>query len=129
MGYVWLIVSIAAITAHQLFMKEGTLIAGEASEDLSELADWLLKLVSNPYTLSAIFFVAVSIIAWAFAMSRLKLSYITPLYAAVPIVFIAIFSLLLFEEDITRLGWLGIVIICAGVFLVSMQRESSDSKA
>jgi len=128
MGYLWLIVSIAAATAANLFLKEGTLIAGEASENFSELPRWLLKLFSNPYTLSALFFFVLMLIGYIIAMSRLKLSYIAPLYLAMQIVLTAVFCLFLFEEEVTGLGWLGIVIICVGVFLVAIQRESSGSK-
>lgn len=128
MGYAWLIVSIAAITASTLLLKEGTLIVGEASENLSELAGWYLKFVFNPYSLSAGFFFFLANIGYAIAVSRLKLSYIYPLFVAIPLAFVVVFSLLLFEENITGLGWLGIVIVCGGVFLVAIQRESTRSK-
>jgi len=128
MGYVWLMVSIAAMTASNLFLKEGTNIVGEASENLSELPSWYLKFVSNPYTLSAGFFFVLAIIGYTIAVSRLKLSYIYPLFVAIPLAFVVVFSLLLFEEEVTGLGWLGIVIICGGVFLVAIRRESSGSK-
>ena len=32
---------------------------------------------------------------------------------------VALFSLVLFREDVTLVRWLGIAVICAGVFLVA----------
>jgi len=117
----------AAITAAGLFLKEGTLIVGEASENFSELPDWMLRLVSNPYTLAALFFFAMSQIGFVVPFSRLKLSYIQPLCTAIGLILSPIFAFLLFEEKVPWLGWLGIVIMCVGVFLVSIRGGTSDS--
>jgi len=38
---------------------------------------------------------------------------------ALSYVLVALFSLFLFKEDVTALRWLGIIVICVGVFLVS----------
>ena len=127
MAYLWLWLSIAATVASGLFLKEGTLIVGEASENFSELPGWMLKLVSNPYTLCALFFFVLSAVTYTMAMSRLKLSYVMPLGTAIPLVSGPIFALLLFKEEVPWLGWLAIVIICVGVFLVSMRADASDS--
>lgn len=128
MGYWSLWVSIAATVAATLFLKEGTLIVGEASENFSELPSWMLKMLSNPYTLSAIFFMIPQIVAYTIALSRLKLSYMFPLSQATQLALVVVFSLLLFEEKVTWLGWLGIVTICIGLFLISMRRNISDTK-
>ena len=128
MGYWSLWVSIAGTVAATLFLKEGTLIVGEASENFSELLSWMLKMLSNPYTISAIFFMIPQIVAYTIALSRLKLSYMFPLSQATQLVLVVVFSLLLFEEKVTWLGWLGIVTICIGLFLISMRRNISDTK-
>jgi len=128
MAYFWLWVSIAMATASALFLKEATVIVGDLPEDFSAFPDWMLTMVSNPYTLSALFFFVLAIITNTIALSRLKLSYIFPLISVVPIALIAVFSLLLFEEKVPWLGWLAIATICVGVFLVSMRTGASDTK-
>jgi len=128
MPYFWLCVVIATQPVCLLFLKEGTLIVGEAPENFSELAGWLVKLFSNPYTLSAVFFFVLNAICWIIAMSRLKLSFMFPFSQAAQIVLVTVFSLLLFEEKVIWLGWLGIVTICVGLFLMSMPRNISESK-
>jgi len=126
MAYLWLWVSIAATVASGLFLKEGTLIVGEASENFGELPAWMLNLVSNPYALCALFFFVLNVVAYTIAMSRLKLSYIMPLGVAIPLVLGPIFALLLFNEEVPWLGWLAIVIMCTGVFLISMRPDTND---
>ena len=128
MAYLSLWVSIAATVAAGLFLKEGTLIVGEASENFSELPGWMLELVSNPYTISALFVYVLSWIGFTIAVSRLKLSYMTPLFTSIPLVLVAALCLPLFGEKVPWLGWLSIVIICVGVFLVSMRTATGDSK-
>lgn len=105
-AYLWLWLSIATTVASGLLLKEGTRIVGEASENFSELPGWMLKLVSNPYTLSALFSFALSAVTYTMAMSRLKLSYVMPLSTAIPLVSGPIFALLLFKEKVAGgVGW------------------------
>ena len=129
MPFIWLCISIASAIVNALFGKEAALIVGEVPEAPSEATRWFFRYLINPYNIASIFFLIPMAIGYAIAVSRLKLSFITPLYTAVPLVFIGIFSLIFFDEDITGLGWLGIVIIFVGVFLVAMGRERSVSKS
>lgn len=126
MGYVCLWISIATGIAAGLFLKEGTNIVGEAPENSSEMTTWMLNMITNPYTLSALFFFIVTGITFSIALSRLKLSYIYPLFMAVPLVVTPLLALPIFDEKVPWMGWLGIVIICVGVFLISMRRSASD---
>jgi multidrug transporter EmrE-like cation transporter len=128
MAYLSLWVSIVASVAANLLLKEGTHIVGEAPGNFSELPSWMLNVVTNPYTISALFASILAGICITIAMSRLKLSYIMPLYTAVPLIFVVALCLPLFEEKVPWLGWLAIVIISGGVSLVSMRADTSDSK-
>lgn len=126
MAYLWLWISIAADAASDLFSKEGTIVLGEAPKAASEATIWFLKLLINPYVVAALLCVVLGAITFTIAMSRLKLSYLVPISSAMIPVVVAIFSLVLFEEVITGPGWLGLVIICVGVFVVSREKGSSD---
>lgn len=128
MPFLWLCISIAFGAANTLFAKEATAIVGEVPEVPSEVAHWYLKFFSNPYQIAALSFWIPNLLGYTIAVSRLKLSYIFPLSQATQLVLIVVFSLLLFEEKVTWLGWLGIVIVCIGLFLISMRRNISDSK-
>ena len=60
----------------------------------------------------------VNVPAWILAVARAELSHIYP-FMALSYVLVALFSLLLFRENVTALRWAGILVICVGVFLVS----------
>lgn len=129
MAYFWLWLCIGVSAASTLFLKEATLIVGEAPANSGELGGWAVDLVSNPYALSAMFFFVLSLITYPIALSRLKLSYMFPLYTATQLVLVAVFSLVLFEEGLTWLGWVAIVTICVGIFLVSRpRRDTGESR-
>jgi len=68
--------------------------------------------------MSAVFLTIVAALGWLLAVSRAQLSFVCP-FMALSYVLVALFSLVIFKEDVTTLRWLGIMVICLGVFLVS----------
>jgi len=106
------------MTAVQLFLKKGLLLVGQAPHNFSELVHFFLRAYTNVYIISAVFLTIVTALAWLLAVSRAELSQIYP-FMALSYVLVALFSLLIFKEDVTALRWLGIIVICSGVFLVS----------
>ena len=118
MDYVWLILAIALIPASQVFFKAGILRVGQSPQQLGKLPRFLLKAVFNRFVICGIVLQLLSVIAMGSAISIFALSYFFPLSQAIPIVLVAVFSLVLFREKISRMSWLGIVIICVGVALL-----------
>ena len=118
MVYLLVSISVAAMTAAHLFLKKGMLIIGRAPQNPGELVPFYLKAFTNIHVISGIFLIILTGLAWILAVSRAELSSIYP-FMALSFVLVALFSLLLFKEDVTILRWLGIIIICLGVFLVS----------
>lgn len=106
------------MTAAQLLLKKGLLLVGGFPQNLSELGHFFAKAYTNAYILSAVFLTIVTALAWILAVSKTELSQIYP-FMALSYVLVALFSLLIFKEDVTALRWVGIVVICFGVFLVS----------
>ncbi len=78
----------------------------------------------NPLIVLGFLATALSSIFWLAALSRSELSYAYPMISIGYIV-IALASWLLFGEDLNWTRWLGIFIICGGVFLMS---RSGDKK-
>jgi len=106
------------MSAAQLLLKKGLHVVGEFPGRLSDLLPFFLKAYTNIYVISAVLLTIVTALAWILAVSKAQLSSIYP-FMALSYVFVALFSLLIFKEDVTALRWVGIVVICAGVFLVS----------
>ena len=118
MVYLLIFISVAAMTAAQLFLKKGMLLIGQFPQNFSDLIPFFIKAFTNTYVISAVFLTILTALAWILAVSRAQLSFIYP-FMALSYVLVALFSLLIFKEDVTTLRWLGIIAICLGVFLVS----------
>ena len=118
MVYLLVFISVAAMTAAQLLLKKGLLFIGQYPQSLSELGPFFSKAYTNGYVISATFLTIITALAWILALSKAELSHIYP-FMALSYVLVALFSLLIFKEDVTALRWVGIVVICLGVFLVS----------
>ena len=118
MLYFLIFISIAAMTAAQLLLKKGLLTVGQFPGSLNELIPFFLKAYTNIYIILAVLLTLVTALAWLLAVSKAQLSFIYP-FMALSYVFVALFSLLVFKEDVTIFRWLGILVICIGVFLMS----------
>jgi len=118
MLYLLVFISVVAMTSAQLLLKKGLLSIGQSPQSIGELGSYFLKAYSNPYVISAVFMTIVTALSWLLAVSKAELSYIYP-FMALSYVLVALFSLYIFKDDITALRWLGIVVICVGIFLVS----------
>jgi drug/metabolite transporter (DMT)-like permease len=118
MVYLLVFISVAAMTAAQLLLKKGMLSIGQSPQDLTHLIPFFLKAYTNAYVISAVALVIVTALAWVLAVSKAQLSLLYP-FMALSYLFVALFSLLFFKEDVTAMRWLGIIVICIGVFLMS----------
>lgn len=120
MDYVWLILAIATQAGCNLSFKAGTLRVGQSPQKLSGLPGFVRRTFSNPFVIFGVVLNIMFVPAYAFAISAFALSYVYALVAAIPLVLIALFSLVLFREKISRMTWLGIAAICVGVVLLGI---------
>lgn len=118
MVYLLVFISVGAMTAAQLLLKKGLLVIGQSPQSLSELGTFFLKAYTNPYVISAVFLVLVTALAWIIVLSKAELGHIYP-FMALTFILVPLFSVLLFSEDVSALKWVGIALICIGVFFVA----------
>jgi len=118
MVYLLILIAVVAMTAAQLFLKKGVLAIGGTPQALGELGQFFLKACASPYIISALFLGLITALAWIVALSKAELSHVYP-FMSLSFVLVALFSLLIFKEDVNALRWVGIIVICVGVFLVS----------
>jgi len=114
MGYVWLIAALASSTAGELFFKAGMLRVGKSPQNLRKLPRFWLRTYTNPLVILSIVITIIWIVTSAIATSILPLSYMVALGTSIPLMLITVFCLPLFKEKVSRLSWLGIVMICVG---------------
>ena len=118
MVYLLVFLVVAIMSAAQLLLKKGLLMIGPFPENLNGFIPFFMKVCTNIYAVLAVLITIPAALVWILVLSRTQISYLYP-FMALSYVIIALGSLLLFKEDISALRWGGIVVICAGVFLVS----------
>ncbi len=118
MVYALVLITVAAMSAAQLMVKKGITLVGEFPDHVGGLAHFFLKACTNPYIIAAALLTIITGLTWLLAISKAELSHIYP-FMALSYVLVALFSFLIFKEDVNALRWAGIVVICIGVFLVS----------
>ena len=115
------LISIVTGIIGQLILKKGTTsqrVAFDASQPLASL----MALALNPYLLSWIFFAGISAALWIFVVSRFELSFAFPISTTLSYVLILILSWWLFGEQMPVTRWIGVVLMCAGIFMAAQSR-------
>jgi len=118
MLYILILVTVTAVSGVHLLFKKGLISIGQAPSSLGEFFPFMLNVFTNIYCISAVLLALLAVPVWILAIGRAQLSFVYP-FAALSYVLVALFSLLFFKEDVGVLRWLGIIVICAGVFLVA----------
>ena len=112
-----LAVNILLNVAGQLAMKRGMTAVGVVALQLDRFASTMGQALSNGYVMAGIAAYGVSAILWLVLLSRLPLSYVYPAISLGYVVVVLI-SWAVLREDIPPLRWLGVLVICIGVYLV-----------
>lgn len=101
--------------AQIFFKKSGVFFAN--NKDLS----FIYRFAINPYFYVAIFIFAIATIIWVVILSKERLSIVYPILSLAYVV-AAILGSFFLNEKITALNFIGVLIIIAGVFLVTYCR-------
>ncbi|MBI5399616.1 EamA family transporter [Candidatus Saganbacteria bacterium] len=115
-NYLLLITSVLLAVTGQLFMKKGMMVFG--AFPVSQLLSKILPMFLNPFVFLGFACFGLSSIIWLVVLSRLPLSLVYPM-VSVAYVLVALFSWLVFKENVSLARWTGIFIIILGVILIS----------
>jgi len=113
-----LLLSVASATLGQIFFKKGVLVIGEVTFKGSITGE-LMKLIFNPIIFSGLIFYVISTVLWLMALSKTTLSFAYP-FTALTFALVMLSSKVIFFEDIPNLRYLGIGLICMGIFLSAL---------
>ena len=102
----------------QLLLKHGMSSDPDKVDEMGEVIPRLLAAATNPVVLAGFFIYGVSAALWLIVLTRADLSYAYPLLSMGYVV-VVILSRVLFHEAVTPLRFLGTLVICLGVFLIS----------
>jgi multidrug transporter EmrE-like cation transporter len=104
--------------AAQLALKQGMRQIGYFDFGLRNLGRIVLVVTASPYILAGLSCYIVSVAVWLLVLSRVEVSYAYPLLSIGYIV-TAFAGWLFFHESIDAIRWVGIVVICIGVWLIT----------
>lgn len=113
---VMIILTVCLNTAGQFMMKAGINKIGKISFD--NLLESLLRAVSSAFVIGGFASYAVSAVLWIVILSRAELSWAFPM-VSLSYVLTAIIAPFLLNETFSIQRFVGIIVICVGVFLVS----------
>ena len=107
---------ILAVTG-QLLVKNGLNLLGNV-DFASGLISAYLKIFISPYVIVGTLLYAFSSLFWIYALARVDLSFAYP-FVALSYVLIILSSCFILGEHIPFLRWIGVLVICLGIFLIS----------
>jgi uncharacterized membrane protein len=112
----YIAVTVLSTVASQILFKRG--VSGISLASSSNLAVIIKSVLLNFYIMGGLFFSAVSIISWMFALSKVKLSYAYP-FMSLTFPLVLLFSTIIFNEGISLGRWIGIFVIMVGLIIVA----------
>lgn len=112
-----LLIVIALAASAQLSLKKGIKRFGKFKID-KNLFKTLPKLFTRPYVILGASFYFIGTILWIAVLSQLDLSYVYPM-EALSYFFVALFSMFLFKEKVSKYRWTAITIIVLGVAILA----------
>ena len=115
----WAGILVAVLTGAmaQTLMKLGTRQVGAFGD--TAFLQYLLRLLSSPLILLAILSYGFGVIFYMFMLSRLDLSFLYPAMTALGLIIVTFVSTILLREEVSLLRLGGIIVVIAGIFLVS----------
>ena len=116
MNILIILLSVLLNCTAQLLMRKGMLLEGEVG--VQNLFSQLNSMIVNPWLLGAMFCYAVSILLWMSVLSKVEVSYAYP-FLSVGYVLSAVAGYMFFNENVSPIRIVGIIVICIGVILIS----------
>ena len=115
--YIW--TSIILGVCGQLLFKQGALQLGRIEFQMRPLTAIVTQMLTSPPLLLGFACYGGGTFFWIIALSKVDLSYAYPMLS-IGYVLVFFFSWWLFKEAMTPLRLLGTVVVCLGVYLISI---------
>lgn len=102
----------------QLLVKAAMIEIGQIPVNLSGILPFLIKAFTNLKIIVGLSCAVIASITWMGALSRSTLSFAYP-FMGLAIVLVLVLSPLVFKETIPWTRWLGVIIVCVGLWIAS----------
>jgi len=115
-NYLITIFAVLLAVIGQVLMKQGMNQFG--TFPLTQLPAKLFPMIFNPWVFSGFLLFGISAIFWLVVLSRLDLSVAYPM-VSLAYVLLTLAAVIFFKENVPLIRWIGILVICLGVILIS----------
>ena len=112
------LVTVAFNVVGQYLMKRGMMDVGRISGDLQMIVASISRAFLNPWVIAGVVAYGMSSIFWLVLLSRVDLSYAYPALS-LGYVMVTLVGVLFLGEQVSTMRWLGVIVICTGVVLLS----------
>ena len=116
MNIILILLSVLLNCAAQLLIRKGMLVEGEVG--MQNMLSHIGSMITNIWLWGAMICYALSIFLWMSVLSKVEVSYAYP-FLSVGYVVSAIAGYALFNENLSPVRIVGIIVICIGVILIS----------
>ena len=117
-GAVMLLATVALTVFGQLVFKWRIDEAGDVPNGTSEKLRFILELAIDPWVIAAMASALLASVTWGAALTRFELSFAYP-WMSLSFVSVLVLGALLFSEAVAVGKVIGVLLICAGVFVGS----------
>lgn len=117
-AYIFIGLTILFTVCGQLLVKSASFEFGPFPKDLSMLIQFLIRAFTNIKLLAGLFSAVIASIMWMSALSLTDISFAYP-FMGLAIVLVLALSPLLFKEIVPWTRWLGVAVVCLGLWIAS----------
>lgn len=116
--YLYIGLTIFFTVCGQLLVKKASYDLGQSPENWSGVLPFLLNALTNIKLIAGLLCAVIASIMWLNALSMSDISFAYP-FMALSIVLVLALSPLLFKEHVPWTRWLGVAIVCIGLWIGS----------
>jgi len=117
-AYIFIGLTILFTVCGQLLVKSASFEFGPFPKDLSMLIQFLIRAFTNIKLLAGLFSAVIASIMWMSALSLTDISFAYP-FMGLAIVLVLALSPLVFKEIVPWTRWLGVAVVCLGLWIAS----------
>ena len=118
MALLFILLTVLFTVAGQILVKQGMLEVGGTADEASALPRLIWRALTNLKVVLGLALAVLAAVSWLVAISRSDLSFAYP-FMGLGIVLVLALSGLIFHEQIPLTRWVGVVVVCAGLWIGS----------
>jgi len=113
-----ILMAVLCASCGQLFLKRGMMQVGDITLRFRGIIPLSIKVFSSPLVWIGLISYGIGALLWLVVLSKTELSYAYPM-VSISYIIVILGSIMLFNEDVSLLRWIGVILVCIGVCIVA----------